>query len=137
MLRASHDAFTGQLVAYPETPDYPTQRRWSDICATFPCVARRMLHEPMNDVYKKVLEDGTHHQLAQALSLVQLQIRYLGYLFQEKRLLAHQYDRQNAGYWVWQIKVIDALGRSTPAKRHKGEIIPSTREAPTFLPWLN
>ena len=135
--RQLHDEFTGQSGAFPEMPDYPIHMRWSRICGCFPVMARRELHEGMDDFYTRVVDRGTYGELAQALSLLQLQMRYNHRLLTEKRMLTHQFDYANAGYAVWQAKIVDALRRTEPARRKKGTIIPEARHDPEPFPWLN
>lgn len=136
-LRRLHDEFTGQFGAFPEAPDYPLHLRWARICSILTDMARRTLAEPMDDVYARVVERGTYTELAQCLSLVQLQVRFHALLLNRRLIMPHQYDHLNAGYCIWQERICDGIKRTQQAHRHKGKIIPEKRSAPTSFPWLN
>lgn len=131
-----HKQFVAQTTEFPEFP-VPVAARWFEILTRFPAARGKTLHDAYDDVFRSALEGGNYKTTMAALSLAQLQIRYWVALHASKRIFNHAFDYENAGLYVWQVKLVKKLESITPARRKKGKIIPETVRSVELQRWLH
>lgn len=100
--------FLAASLQYPEMPGTPAERKLRAV-RHYPRLAKRPLHECLQDIVDEALASGSERMLGAALDYIQLRQRYLMFLFECPVGLKYDLalDVQIGSYW--QSRIHDAI----------------------------